>query len=59
MMFLVRNLPKPYSHEDIVFRIIDLTENLEAGKWTTTITAGIIPLRKSIKDRLGITGKND
>jgi hypothetical protein len=58
MMFLVRNLPKPYSHEDVVFRIIDLTENLEAGKWSTTITAGLIPLRKYIKERLGITGKN-
>lgn len=54
MMFLVRNLPKPYSHKDIVFRIIDLTENIERGKWTTTITAGIIPLRKAVKNRLGI-----
>lgn len=60
MYFLVRNLPEPYSHENIVFRIIDLTENIEAGKWTTTITAGILPLRNFIKRRLGLlteTGK--
>lgn len=54
MMFLVRNLPEPYSHTNIVFRIVNLTENIEAGKWTTTITAGILPLRKYVKERLGI-----
>jgi hypothetical protein len=57
MMFLVRNLPEPYSHKNIVFRIIDLTENLESGKWSTTITAGIIPLRNVLKRRLGIIGE--
>ena len=55
MMFLVRNLPEPYSHKNIVFRIIDVQETIEAGKWTTTITAGVIPLREHIKARLGIT----
>ena len=54
MMFLVRNLPEPYSHENIVFRIVDVQETVEAGKWTTTITAGVIPLRGFIKKRLGI-----
>jgi len=54
MMFLVRNLPEPYSENNIVFRIVDVQESLEAGKWTTTITAGIIPLREHIKARLGI-----
>jgi hypothetical protein len=54
MMFLVRNLPKPYSETNILFRIIDIQEVVESGKWTTTITAGIIPLRKSIRDRFGI-----
>jgi hypothetical protein len=54
MMFLVRNLPEPYSHEDIVFRIIDLTESIESGKWTTTITAGLLPLRNHIRARLGL-----
>jgi hypothetical protein len=55
MMFLVKNLPKPYSEDNIVFRIVNLEENLEPGKWTTTITAGVIPLRGYIKARLGIT----
>jgi hypothetical protein len=55
MMFLVRNLPEPYSEKNIVFRIVDVQETVEAGKWTTQITAGVIPLRGFIKDRLGIT----
>lgn len=55
MMFLVRNLPEPYSHENIVFRIVDVQETLESGKWTTIITAGVIPLREHIKARLGFT----
>jgi len=55
MMFLVRNLPEPYSHKNIVFRIVDVQETIESGKWVTTITAGIIPLRGWIKKRLGIT----
>ena len=55
MMFLVRNLPEPYSEKNIVFRITDVQEIIEAGKWTTEITAGVIPLRGFIKARLGIT----
>jgi hypothetical protein len=55
MMFLVRNLPEPYSHKNVVFRVIDVQEVVESGKWTTTIVAGIIPLRGYIKARLGIT----
>ena len=58
MMFLVRNLPEPYSEQNIIFRIVDITDNIEAGKWTTTITAGIIPLRDYIKQRLGIPSKS-
>lgn len=58
MMFLVRNLPEPYSHENIIFRIVDVQESMEAGKWTTTITAGVIPLREHIKQRLGIPVKS-
>ena len=54
MMFLVRNLPAPYSHNDIVFRITEVQETIEAGKWVTNIVAGVIPLRDYIKDRLGI-----
>ena len=55
MMFLVKNYPMPYSHKNIIFRIVDVQEVVESGKWVTTITAGIIPLRKYIKKRLGIT----
>ena len=55
MMFLVRNFPEPYSEKNIVFRIVDVQETVEAGKWTTQITAGVIPLRGWIKARLGIT----
>lgn len=58
MMFLVRNLPEPYSELDIVFRIVDIQDSIESGKWTTTITAGIIPLRGYIKKRLGIPSKS-
>jgi hypothetical protein len=59
MMFLVRNLPEPYSHKNIVFRIVDIQEVVEAGKWNTTITAGVIPLRENIAKRLGIDLKSD
>ena len=55
MMFLVRNLPEPYSENNIVFRIVNIEDNIEPGNWTTTITAGVIPLRSYIKARLGIT----
>jgi len=54
MMFLVRGLPQPYSEKNIVFRIIDVQDTIEAGNWTTKITAGVIPLRGHIKARLGI-----
>ena len=55
MMFLVRNLPEPYSEQNIVFRIVNIEETVEASKWITTITAGVIPLRGFIKSRLGIS----
>lgn len=59
MMFLVRNLPEPYSNKNIVFRIIDVQESIEPSKWITTITAGVIPLREQIKRRLGINSKTN
>lgn len=59
MMFLVRNLPEPYSHKNIVFRIVDVQETIEMGKWITVITAGIIPLREHIKKRLGINNNSE
>ncbi len=54
MLFFVKNLPEPYSEKNVVFRIIDLQELIDAGKWTTIITAGVIPLRGHIKKRFGI-----
>lgn len=54
MMFLVRNLPEPYSHENIVFRIVNINDSVDSSGWTTVITAGIIPLRDYIKTRLSI-----
>ena len=57
MMFLVDGLPAPYSKDDIIFRITDVTETIEAGKWITQITAGVIPLRNSIKAKLGLLNK--
>lgn len=52
--FLVKNLPEPYSHKNIIFRIIDVKHLLsqEGNGWDTVITAGILPLRKYIKKRL-------
>lgn len=59
MMFLVRNLPRPYSHKNIIFRIVDVQETIESGKWITVITAGVIPLRKKIARKLGIEIENN
>ena len=58
MYFLVKNLPKPYSHNDIVFRITNISEMVESGKWTTVITAGLVPLGRSMKRMLGIPETN-
>lgn len=54
-MFLVRGLPAPYSESNIVFRVIETHDTIEAGKWVTTITAGIMPLREPLKKRLGLS----
>lgn len=54
MTFLVRNLPNPYHHRDVCYRIVDVHHSLQDGKWDTTIKAGIIPLRGYIKTKLGI-----
>ena len=57
MMFFVDGLPFPYSMDDVVFRITDTNESLDGGKWITTITAGIIPLRNNIRRQLGLPVK--
>src|ERR1035437_3436027 len=52
--FLIKNLPSPYSHHNIIFRIINVVHTIsqEGGGWETKITAGILPLRNYIKRRL-------
>lgn len=52
--FLIKNLPKPYSEDRIVFQIVNVMDHIEAGNWETTIVAGIRPLRKFISNKLGI-----
>ena len=52
--FLIRNLPEPYSHRNIVFQIVNIIDNIESGTWDTTIVAGLRPGRKFLYDRLGI-----
>jgi hypothetical protein len=53
-MFFIRNLPQPYSEKNIVFRIVDIQQEIENGTWITIVRAGIIPLRGSIKKALGV-----
>jgi hypothetical protein len=53
--FRIRNLPKPYSHEEVIFRIVDVVQSINGTIWETTIKAGLIPLRKYIQQQLGIT----
>jgi hypothetical protein len=50
--FLIRNLPEPYSDRNVIFRITDVHQTLEAGNWDTTIYAQLSPLRGYIKNRL-------
>jgi hypothetical protein len=50
--FLIKNLPAPYSHKNIIFRITNVTQNVEAGNWETTILAQLTPLRNYIKRRI-------
>jgi hypothetical protein len=55
MTFLIRNIPNPYHHKDVCYRIVDVHHTLQDGKWDTIIKAGIIPLRGYIKQKIGIT----
>lgn len=54
MSFLIRNLPNPYNHKDVAYRIVDIHHTLQDGKWNTVVKAGIIPLRGYIKSKMGI-----
>ncbi len=56
--FLIRNLPEPYSHKNVIFRIIDVHQSLEAGNWETVIKAGLVPITEYITDRVQPEGKD-
>jgi hypothetical protein len=43
-IFAIDNLPKPYD-KDILFQVIDVKHALQNGNWTTTITAGLRPIK--------------
>ena len=51
--FSIKNLPKPYSPDDVIFSIIDLTHSIQNGEWVTTIKAGIRPKSK-LKNTVGV-----
>ncbi len=54
MTFLIRNLPNPYHHKNVAYRIVDVHHTLQDGKWDTVVKAGIIPLRGYVKQKMGI-----
>lgn len=58
MMFLIKNFPRPYSEKNIIFRITEVQDVVEGGQWTTTITAGILPFRDSIRKRFNLAENN-
>ena len=54
-VFRVRGLPEPYSENNIVFRTINVNDSVAGGQWTTTIVAGVIPLKGFLASKLAIT----
>jgi len=50
--FLLKNLPAPYSSNNVIFRIVNVAHSVESGEWETTIQAGLLPLTKYIKSRI-------
>lgn len=56
--FLVKNLPRPYDHKNIIFRVTDVQHTIESGNWETTIRARPLPLRPYIKRRVNGPGPN-
>jgi len=51
--FSIKNLPKPYSPEDVIFQIIDVTHSIQNGEWITTVKAGI-RARVKLKSAIGV-----
>jgi hypothetical protein len=54
-LFRVRGLPKPYSEDDIIFRVVDVVDTVQNGQWITTIRAGVIPLRGYFRNHFGMS----
>lgn len=51
-MFKVRGFPEPYSENNVVFRVINVNDQVLNGVWTTTIVAGVLPLRPYFRSKL-------
>jgi hypothetical protein len=47
--FSIKNFPRPYSDQDVIFQIVDVSHNITNSNWETTIKASIRPLRQNIK----------
>lgn len=43
-IFAIDNLPTPYD-KDILFQVLDVKHTIQGGNWTTTITAGLRPIK--------------
>jgi hypothetical protein len=44
--FSIKNLPKPYSPDEVIFCINDISHTVQNGEWLTTIKAAIRPKTK-------------
>ena len=47
--FSFKNFPRPYSDDEVIFQIVDVTHNVTHNNWETKIKAGIRPFRSRIK----------
>ncbi len=46
--FSIKNFPRPYSDQEVIFQIVDVVHTLTNSNWETRIKAGIRPLRGNI-----------
>ena len=46
--FSIKNFPRPYSDQDVIYQIVDVVHTLSNSNWETRIKAGIRPLRGNI-----------
>jgi len=54
-----KNFPRPYSDQEVIFQIVDVTHTVTDSNWTTRIKAGIRPLRYYGKLRINyVDGSN-